>query len=84
MAKLELSKSVDSSLPCIWPVLKADVQNETFLKEKLGPVAASWAKATNFKGDMGKTAMIPGPDGNLAGVLLGLVSLCCFSSCRVR
>lgn len=73
MAKLELAKTVDKSLPCIWPVLKSDVSDDKFLQEKVGPLAASWAKATNFKGESGKTAMVPGPDGSLAGVLLGLV-----------
>lgn len=75
MAKLELdnAKSSDPSIACIYPVLKSDVSNENYLKEKIGPLAAAWAKTTNFTGESGKTVMIPGADGQLAGVLLGLV-----------
>ena len=40
--------------------------------ESLDPVAAAWARANNFSGDAGKVLLLPGPDGALAGALLGM------------
>lgn len=38
-----------------------------------GPDVAAWARASAFKAEAGKTLLLPGPGGALAGVLFGLV-----------
>jgi leucyl aminopeptidase len=38
----------------------------------LNPTALAWTKANNFTGEAGKTLILPGRDGEVAGALLGL------------
>ncbi|MBX3582985.1 MAG: leucyl aminopeptidase family protein [Rhizobiaceae bacterium] len=38
----------------------------------LDPAALAWANAAGFKGDAGRTLLVPGSDGRLAGALFGL------------
>lgn len=42
--------------------------------EDLPDAARSWAQASGFKAGAGKTLLVPGPDGGLAGVVFGLES----------
>lgn len=42
------------------------------LEAGLGPLAAGWLRATGFAAKPQQVALLPGPDGSLAGAVLGL------------
>ncbi len=54
----------------IWPVAESGLDG--WLKSQPAKTAAAWVRASGFKAAAGAHLLLPGPDGTLAGVLLGV------------
>lgn len=58
--------------PGTLPLLPCRPDAQEALGARLGPLAANWLRATGFTAKAQQVALLPGPDGMLAGAVLGL------------
>ncbi len=54
------------------PLHAAAANGGAALADRLGAAHAAWVKAAGFSGAAGETVLLPGPDGGLAGAVVGL------------
>jgi len=64
-----IENELDPNAIPIWPMRKADLPG---WQTRHGDAAAAWCKSNGFSGAAGKHLAVPGENGGLAGVLLGL------------